>query len=1267
MKNCVNISFFQWNCRSIKANVHFLNQYLVKNSHKILLLQSLNTEFKFLPNLDGYFYPPVCSRTDGVAKVYTAIYIREDTEYHWIPTPVPKEIEHVHSVAVKVKLDSVSSINFLSIYYPMGPSDQNTDWIKHLTDSEKWVIAGDFNSHSSLWEKDCKVATNNRFVENIIDSPLYLLNDGSITRVPDVSQHKPTAIDLTLISASLALDCKWETLDDTLGSDHIPIVVTFNKESCSNIERTSDTVPKFNYKMANWKRFKEILMIEDTSCLKNDDIDIFYSNVQNKILQAAKISIPLCKQQMSGKHAGNAWWTHDCEIAVQAKKVAFKTYVKNKTKENHVNMKKTKINCNRVIALAKQQHWKQFCDSEISEAKDTGKLWNKIREMKHGYRLPSYPIKLTNNDFPSNQVKAEEFASIFAKSMSADGLTEEDKNYRMLAESQEEYCDPPTDNSHFLNSSLQLQEVVDAITCLPTKKTAVGIDAISNEMLRNLPLSWLSVIHVIFQKCWETGNLPQIWKKAIIIPILKEGKTRTEPSSYRPIALTSHVGKLMERLILRRLTYFCEKNNIVPNNQSGFRKGRSTIDHLIRLTTNIKRQFAHRKSVLATFFDVSKAYDQVWHSRLLYKLKTIGLSGNIYNYIKSFLSERILQTRVGFTYSSEKPLSMGIPQGSIIAPLLFTILVKDLPNCISRNSHIVQYADDIAMWMNTNLKRKIAQRKIKYIQNIYQKDLDNISAFMKENGLCLSSEKTNMLLFNSGFSTTTLPSFTINDKKISYKDSVKFLGLYLTPKLQWKLHIDSILTKARKNLNLLKVISRQNWCQDTKVLIHLATSLVRSKLIYAHEVFFSAPKCHLKKLQSIDSRAIKIALGIPTHASIKNTYLESGIMSLDELREFTAAKYIIRCNAHDSNMKEVLNVRSDLDFPNYSKTTKSLTTIATYTSNIFKDTDINPENITKIPSCSPYPPWEIKQATFDIEYTSMIKSDNQLLLVEEVKEHMTNHYPNHFKVFTDGSVTENGDSGAGFVIPFFNLVKSYYLGKGMSVFTCELIAILMALIYVVDLPITILQLLICVDSKAVLYSLKSVDNAVRPELIIEIKHLIHQLIFKGTAVDFCWVPSHVGIRSNERADLAAKKGAHQDLSESIKLDFSHKEAYTILKGYFSVKIKNQQFLVLPLLKKYPVFQQRKISSLICRLRLNAWKTKYCKNVVCICSMPISLNHVIFQCPAMKQFLKTPLLDMTIEPFTIDHMLTELLSNKCYTYSLLDFIDDLINSPLGLVF
>ena len=192
-----NFSIFQWNCRTLTTNFQYLVQYLSVNQHPIVCLTSLGVKWKSLPKITGYFYPPVFSCKTMEDKIGAAIYIRTDMEYQHTPSPIPKNYEDVSSIAIKLKINNSKHVNIISVYYNKGPKDDNIGWLRTLDSKEKYIITGDFNAHSPLWDKHTSYTTNRKFVDNILDSDLLLLNDGQITRTPDVRNQKPSAIELT--------------------------------------------------------------------------------------------------------------------------------------------------------------------------------------------------------------------------------------------------------------------------------------------------------------------------------------------------------------------------------------------------------------------------------------------------------------------------------------------------------------------------------------------------------------------------------------------------------------------------------------------------------------------------------------------------------------------------------------------------------------------------------------------------------------------------------------------------------------------------------------------------------------------------------------------------------------------------------------------------------------------------------------------------------------------------------------------------------------
>ena len=504
---------------------------------------------------------------------------------------------------------------------------------------------------------------------------------------------------------------------------------------------------------------------------------------------------------------------------------------------------------------------------------------------------------------------------------------------------------------------------------------------------------------------------------------------------------------------------------------------------------------------------------------------------------------------------------------------------------------------------------------------------------MKCNGLELSSEKTNMILFNNGQGPRIMPKFFIDNEELEYVREVKFLGVYLNVKLNWKKHIDYLLQKALKSYNLIKIISSKSWGQDIKTLVHLAVALVRSKLTYGQEIYFSAPKTYLKKLQSLDSKAIKIALGVPVHTKTESTYKTVGILSLDNWRKLTCSKYVIRSQIVYNNTETEVTLRSDIDFNKRAQNIPSLMTIASYVHDIFDNNEIDSQSVAKN-VISPIPLWELNSADFDLSYTYIKKDENPFLLSSLIKSHLEEKYFMKLQIYTDGSLLENGHAGAGFVIPDFKMYKSYHLGKGYSIFTAELIAILMALDTLVSMNTSFYSIVFCVDSQSVLKALKSNEAKIRQDLIYEIKYLIHNLIVNGTEVHFCWVPSHCSILYNDWADRAAKDGAKNNNAQKINIQLSKTEIYSILKKSFKeYSIVSDTY---SLCFGFP----RQITTLAFRLFLNSIRTKYCADITCICGEKLSINHILIQCEDIRSLFPVELkLPHTLEEFSYQDYLT----------------------------
>ena len=218
----------------------------------------------------------------------------------------------------------------------------------------------------------------------------------------------------------------------------------------------------------------------------------------------------------------------------------------------------------------------------------------------------------------------------------------------------------PNANIKLFEEDLTINELNKALKKLKVRKTP-GPDGIHNEMLKQLGTKGKKVVLNYINLTWKQGQLPSSWKIATIVPILKKNKSPAELSSYRPISLTSCLGKVVERMINQRLYWWLEASKLLNVHQAGFRSGHRTEDQLFTLTQKVIDGFHEKKSTTAVFVDLKQAYDHVWRKGLLFKMQRVGIHGHLYTWIKNFLCDRIVQTKVSNAYASKQILEEGLP------------------------------------------------------------------------------------------------------------------------------------------------------------------------------------------------------------------------------------------------------------------------------------------------------------------------------------------------------------------------------------------------------------------------------------------------------------------------------------------------------------------------------------------------------------------------------------------------------------------------------
>ncbi|GFV83855.1 probable RNA-directed DNA polymerase from transposon BS [Trichonephila clavipes] len=347
----------------------------------------------------------------------------------------------------------------------------------------------------------------------------------------------------------------------------------------------------------------------------------------------------------------------------------------------------------------------------------------------------------------------------------------------------------------------ELREAVGHIRCAKSP----GPDNFHPEFLKHLGCNALSVLLTLYNHSWKY-DVPAIWKKAIVVPIHKKNKPLDDLNSYHPSSLTSILSKVMERMITSRLDWYLETNNLLTSSQAGFRKCQSTNQQVVFLGQSIKDALDQRHSALALFVDFEAAFDKVWRLKCIQKLQTLGVCNNMLMWIRNFISQRFSAVRFGNAISSFKQSETGLPQGTVISPILFNIFINDLPDLLASDglTNTALFADDLAIWCSTS---KRDQSKLNTILNL---TLERLHLWCIENNMTVNLKKTTCQFFTLNRQPFS-PQLVYNGMPVQHSDVSIYLGCGLDNKLKWTKHAELVVSKARKRLSILKRLTGVKW------------------------------------------------------------------------------------------------------------------------------------------------------------------------------------------------------------------------------------------------------------------------------------------------------------------------------------------------------------------------------------------------------------------------------------------------------------------------
>lgn len=423
--------------------------------------------------------------------------------------------------------------------------------------------------------------------------------------------------------------------------------------------------------------------------------------------------------------------------------------------------------------------------------------------------------------------------------------------------------------------------VVNSCYCRPVDKTELlklignliknkspGHDGITPRIIKETAIEISNPLLHIFNLSISLGRVPDQLKIAKVIPVFKKGDPQL-PGNYRPISLLSVFDKILEKIMYNRLYSHLQNNNILYKYQFGFRKNYSTSLALIEVIDNIYKNMDEGNFCTGVFFDLQKAFDTVDHSILLFKMYNYGVRGVVYDWFKSYLSNRVQYTCIGSNKSDVVGITCGVPQGSVLGPLLFLIYMNDIGNAVP-NDDVKLFADDTNLFVFGKSASETIVRAASCI--------DLLSNWFLSNKLSINLSKTCYMTFPSNLHCEN--GLSVNGVSIEKVATFKYLGVLLDDELNWCPHIDQIYYKLVKFTSIFYKLRDK---LPKFILKNIYFAFIHPHIMYAVEIYANTCKTYLNKLTKLNNKLLRILQNKPFATPTSELYLNYSTLPVTDL------------------------------------------------------------------------------------------------------------------------------------------------------------------------------------------------------------------------------------------------------------------------------------------------------------------------------------------------------------------------------------------------
>jgi ribonuclease HI len=1103
------LTILQWNCDHLISRATELEMWMREKAVDVAILQETK-----LRGEDGEVkvagYEVVrkdrwrggssrFSRGGGVATL-----VRKGLSFRVVDSGVPRE-DAVEALCVEVVGESKEVWSVMNVYIPPASTTTGDGRLERLRGSGegKWVVGGDFNAHHSLWESRGKMdARGRKLVEWADERGLTILNDGSVTW-----QGRGTGVtstpDVTLCSEEVAGLVEWEVCTG-LGSDHRPILMSGKKEGGGRDSGKRELA--WDWRGAKWEEYRREIR-ERVAAERWEEMGVAEMEriFRLLVLGAAKKWVGRKKRMVGNELMG----------AEVREEIARRDALKGEEVVDWEEVAKVEESLKKKVREQKEERWRQL----LRKGESTAKMWPVVRMAKGGGGRAGATGEVLEDEgrvMVGPREKANGFIRVYERvsrvKVPRGRCKKKEVNRALRKEG------PETEDS----GEITMEEVRVALEQMDGTK-ASGPEGLHPRMLKELPEEALEVVRVLFEQSFRKGIVPQKWRVGMIAPLLKAGKEPGKIASYRPVCLTACMGKWLERVVGRRMRWVLETKGGLSEYQAGFREGRGVCDQLLRLSQSVWDGYEERKKTGLVLFDFERAYDRVWHDGLLEKVVGTGVSRTVVRWVQEWLKNRLYWVRVEGVWSKAKRFQQGLPQGSVLSPLLFLVYINDLVGKLADSGvEVSAFADDLAVW-------KVAKR-VESCREGVQRAAKLVEKWCESWLMGLSVNKCSVTLFSLDPKDSEMSGMevVVRGQQLPKAKTPRFLGVVYDAGMTFRGQVERVVQKGEAGVRLMRCLAGRDWGWRKDLLRATYIAMVRSVLLYGTAAW--APwvaESVWDRVERVQLEAARVIGGTLRSAPREAVLEEAGLRELRREAEEIWGREWVKCRGagEDSHRRSwgLREVRRRLsrrrDWRSQAKELME---------------KVLPEEVRLMKRVWGEKPWR-SWTGVEWEVDGVKKGS-----VEENRERAVRRLEGEaeWTIFTDGSAKEGvRDGGAAVVVtsgavdePEEVEVLREAAGKVTSSFQAEVKAIRMALEWLEGRQGDWRHAKVASDSQAGLVAVRRAGAGLEDEEVARAAAAGRRLGERGKKVKFVWVAGHCGLTGNEWADGAAKEAAEMEQS-----------------------------------------------------------------------------------------------------------------------------------------